>query len=112
MGLGLSDLTKLLPAVTNNENVTSDMKGTEMLGYAMSAKDLSIDSIKIFTLPGEGAWKDGISYYSCHVDETVELLNKYFNPYMDKLTEEDISLEELSREITYPTVEESTLGDY
>ena len=97
MSLGMSDYVGLLPAVTENENVTTDMKGTELLGYAMNAKNLSVEDIKIFTLPGEGAWKDGVSYYSCHNDETVQLINEYFNPYMDKLTMKDVHFTELGQ---------------
>ena len=112
MSLGLSDYVKLLPAVTENENITTDMKGTQILGYAMNAKNLTVDNIKIFTLPGEGAWKDGVSYYSCHNDETAELINKYFNPYMDRRSVKDIHFTELGREFAHSTQEGGTLGDY
>ena len=112
MSLGMSDYVGLLPAVTENENVTTDMKGTELLGYAMNAKNLSVEDIKIFTLPGEGAWKDGVSYYSCHNDETVQLINEYFNPYMDKLTMKDVHFTELGRELAASGGQEGTLGDY
>lgn len=112
MSLGLSDYVKLLPAVTDNENITTDMKGTEILGYAMNAKNLTVDDIKIFTLPGEGAWKNGVSYYSCHRDETAALINEYFNPYMEKRSTEDIHFTELGREIEHSSQEGGTLGDY
>ncbi len=61
------------------------------------ASTLSMDSVRVTMVPGEGAKypaSDGQIYdfYSVHKYATVTLLNKYFRPYQDPLEMDETSL--------------------
>lgn len=74
--------------------VQTDLTLNETVAFALAAKDMEKKDIHIFGLPGQ-ACSYGVSYYSIHKDEYVEVFNNYFNPYGEKITEQSVNMAEL-----------------
>ena len=77
-----------------------------------------MEDIHIFGLPGQACDYNGVSYYSIHKDDYVDMFNKYFNPYGDPLTMEDIYIPEVyvlaghAKNEYWMSTDDSTLKDY
>ena len=50
--------------------------------------DLSVD-FHLFTLPGEAGYYEQRSYFIAYEDETLDLINAHFNPYVDPISDLD-----------------------
>lgn len=71
------------------KEVTTDMTVEEILGYAMIVKNLSLSDIAVWGLPGQQLtyrhynmyeYPYGLSYYSIHKQEYIDLWNEHMNP--------------------------------
>lgn len=58
---------------TASKYVKTNMEQTEIASYALRLKDIDIKNIKMYTIPGNAAYIDKVSYYIC--DE--EKLNQF-----------------------------------
>ena len=78
------------------ENVQTDFTAGHLLWMGMQAMQIDNNSIQFFTLPGYGemstAGSDPVAYsfYFPYESQTLELVNKYFNPYAEPITTLDI----------------------
>jgi len=116
LGMSTSEVWK----VANNcfNQVQTDLSLKETVAFALSCKDLKMEDIHIYGLPGQSCYYNGLSYYSIHKDEYVEIFNKYFNPYGEKITEADVGMTEIyslagnSKVESNISTEDSTLNDY
>lgn len=74
------------------ENVQTDFTAGELLWMGMQALQIKNDNLQFFTLPGYGqmstAGNDSTpySFYFPYYDQTLELVNQYFNPYKDAIS--------------------------
>lgn len=60
----------------------TDLSLEQLLDYAGAARNLSTDSLNMFTMPGHDHWvKPNPSYYVCNEAETVNMINQYMLPY-------------------------------
>jgi LCP family protein required for cell wall assembly len=74
-------------------DITTDMKIGQILGYVEAAKKLNLEDIHIVTVPGQGqCYYRGQDCYGVHIDEYVELANQYFLPYSEKITASQLKL--------------------
>lgn len=94
VSMDTGSLVGLVPTLANE--VKSNMTLGEMLSLSKMAKSMNMQNMKIFTLPGEPYSTRSYSYYSAYMPEARILLNNYFMPYGNKLTDADMSLEELA----------------
>lgn len=76
-----------------NENVDSDLTLGEMVWFGQQALGMDTDNLAFHTLPGDYdayAWSRTYQNYQSYVipfaDEIVDLVNEYFNPYVQKVT--------------------------
>lgn len=88
-----ANIPKIAKAVF--ENVKTDFTWGEMLWMGMQAVGTSSDGIKMHKLPGYDSMSyagssDYLSFFFPNERETLELVNTYFNPYVNKLTNLDI----------------------
>lgn len=97
--------------------IQTDLTLNEAAAFALAAKSMDKNDIHIFGLPGQ-ACSYGASYYSIHRDEYVEMFNKYFNPYGEPITIDEVKAPDLyliagqtKNDYWMPT-EDSTLNDY
>lgn len=91
------------------QNLRTDMSVADMIGYATKCFDLDTSAMQFFSLPGE-SYKNG-TYVSIYKDETIALLNAYFNPYTRDLTEDDVNIRELSRTYADQYVQQGSTVD-
>jgi hypothetical protein len=66
-----------------------------------AANRLTLDSVNIFMVPGEGAMYWDQSVYSIHKNETIDLINEYFRPYQNQVYPEESTIVELVPEGEY-----------
>ena len=60
--------------------VETNFSRTQMLNYAPSILKLDRSNVNIVTLPGEGKYMNGGSYYVHYENQTRDLINSYFSP--------------------------------
>lgn len=89
--LKLSNVTKIpkiAEAVFNN--VKTDLTAGNLLWMGMQALQIDNDDIQFFTLPGYGAMSTAgtstaYSFFFPYYEETLKLVNQYFNPYEEPI---------------------------
>ncbi len=87
-------ISKIAEAVS--KNVKTDFTTGELLWMGMQALQIDNDNLKFYTLPGYGAMSYAgsdpykYSFFFPKEKETLELVNKYFNPYEEPITKLDM----------------------
>ena len=92
--LQLSNLDKI-PAMAEifKSNVETDLKLANLVWIGQQALSIGSEGIAFHTLPGDGAgYYKGGSYYTVEPEATLELINAYFNPYVQALTLDDMDI--------------------
>ena len=75
------------------EYVKSDLTTGNMTWFAKEFLKLNMDNIQFHTMPSNyNDWIGGFSYGTVLVDEWLEMLNEYLNPYDQPITLEDVDL--------------------
>ena len=94
--LSLSNITKI-PSIAEAvfNNVKTDLTAGELLWMGMQALQIDNSKIQFFTLPGYGAMSTAgtstaYSFFFPYYDETLKLVNQYFNPYEEDITTLDM----------------------
>lgn len=77
--------------------IETDLEVGELAWVGEQALTAGMENIHFYTLPGDGAWLEGLgfykgSYYVANPEETLALVNKSFNPYDQDLTLEDMDI--------------------
>ncbi|MCI8360582.1 MAG: LCP family protein [Clostridiales bacterium] len=91
--MSMSQVTKI--ATTCYDQIQTSMSVGEMLGYAKELMSVNLDNVVIKSVPGQFCNYKGVSYYSIHKKDYVEMYNQYFNPYGDTITTDGIKIREL-----------------
>ncbi len=91
--LSVSSLTKLKDfADVFSTYVTTDLTVGNMLYFAQSLMKCDFDAMKTYTLEGEGAMINGVSYYPLYAGKLVQVVNESFNPYDAPVTLDTVSV--------------------
>lgn len=94
--IGMSASQALNIAKNCYGDIQSDLTVGQVLGYVEAARKLDLSSIRFDAVPGQGqCYFRGNDCYSVHIDEYIELANKYYLPYGEKLTRDDINAQEI-----------------
>ena len=78
------------------QNVKTDLTAGNLLWMGMQALQIKNENIHFFTLPGYGAMSYAgndpyqYSFFFPYYQETLELVNKYFNPFEEDITTLDM----------------------
>lgn len=75
--------------------IATDMSVNQILGYAKEVKSIPMESMGVYAVPGQSVTYRGLSMWSAHKDEYIELFNMYLNPYGAPITADDIKMIEL-----------------
>lgn len=93
-----SNVTQVTKIVEQGiKNMKTDISLVNMLYFAKEALGLSTENIHMHTAPGEGKMIDGAAYYILYADETLQILNKYYNPNKTDLTKQTCDIIEFER---------------
>lgn len=86
----IPNLNSLIDIV--EENTVTNMTANNIAFFAREFLFLDKDKINFYTLPGEGIGIRGGSYYEVKVDEWLEMLNAYLNPYYEDITKDNLDV--------------------
>ncbi len=102
LNMGEAGLMDAMEEIYDNEWLATDLSLAEMSMLAdFASKRLTLDSVNIFMVPGEGAMWNGQSVYSIHKNETIDIINGYFRPYQNEVYPEESTITELIPEGQY-----------
>ena len=88
------DFIKVIPSFIQYFN--TDMSVTDLLMLANTAVKIDSSSIGIVRAPGGPITRDGQSCYGINPENMAELLNKYFRPYSDPMSAEELGMPKLT----------------
>lgn len=98
---GKTKLYSYMKQIYDHKWIATDMSVEDLSKLIDFASNLSMDSVQVDMIPGEGSdgtkkyfGPDGHEYsiFSIHLQETLDLLNKYYRPYQQKLTRSDTAI--------------------
>ena len=97
MEMSLSQMASLVNVL--KDDVTTDMSVGEIMDYAQAVKQLTMDDMSIYAIPGESydpgkGTANWISYYTVHRKALLELLTEKFNPYGVPIQLENLKIPE------------------
>ena len=93
-----------LKEIYENEYILTDLSLENISMLADFASTLSLESVQVNMVPGEGAWyypggvyseTNAQSVWSVHKQATIDMLNEYYRPYQNDMTIEDSAIIEL-----------------
>jgi len=85
----------------NKKYVSTNLNAMEVSWFAaqfIEGKSVKLENIRLNTIPGEEYIYDGWSCYSTYKAEVMEIINKYYNPYKEKIPANNFNIFEPSRE--------------
>lgn len=86
----------LLPVMKGSTPFRTRISNDDMLDIIKDWKKIPAEKVTTMIIPGEAAKLDGVSYYSVHRQQLIEVLNTYFNPYGAEITEAHVQVNEIS----------------
>lgn len=86
----------LLPVMKGSTPFRTRTSNNDMLKIVDAWKEISAEKVTAMVLPGQAATLEGTSYYSVNRQQLIEVLNTYFNPYGDEITEAHVQVNEIS----------------
>ena len=97
------------------DNVTTDLSIGNLLAFAQLAADMDAETgVHFVTMPNQDARYPGVSMVLPVYSELLEVLNDGFNPYLDKITVNDIQVlyrnSDGSYSVTSGTLQDSSLA--
>ncbi len=101
------ELLGAMQDIYQNQWIATDLSLEQLSMIADFASNrLTMDSVNVFMVPGEGATYypgDGSSQsvYSIHKSATIDLLNMYFRPYQNEIYPDESAIVELVPEGSY-----------
>ena len=92
--LQLGNITKVKEfAEIFNQHVETNLSLGNLIWLGQQALGMDMENVHFFTLPGNyAASYHGVSYVLPDLDELVEAVNTYLNPYLDDVTREDVDV--------------------
>jgi len=90
----IPNLPKILKIV--EEKVTTDLTADNISFFARQFLLLDSDKINFYTLPGWDNMINGASYYITYVDEWLQMVNDYINPYYEEITLANVRIKQYS----------------
>ena len=86
----------MIPVMKGSTPFRTRTSNDDMLAIIKAWKQISADKVTAMIIPGEAAKLEGVSYYSVHRQQLIEVLNTYFNPYGEEITEAHVQVNEIA----------------
>ena len=92
--LDLKNIPNLPAAIkVYTDNVETDLDAGNVAFYLAQFLKLDFDNIQFMTLPGNtGGSINGASYVFIYVDEWLDMVNEYLNPFHEQVTQNHVSI--------------------
>ena len=75
-----------------DEYVITDLTVGNMVYYGQQLMKCDFDEMKTYTVEGEGAMINGVSYYPLYASSIVNIVNEAFNPYDVDITAANVNV--------------------
>ena len=75
-----------------DEYVVTDLTVGNMIYYGQQLMKCDFDEMKTYTIEGEGAMINGVSYYPLYATSIVKIVNESFNPYDTDITAANVNV--------------------
>lgn len=85
----------LLPVMKGSTPFRTRTDNDEMLEIIKAWKKIPAENVTAMIIPGQVAKSEGASYYSVHRQQLIDVLNTYFNPYGEEITEAFVQVTEI-----------------
>lgn len=86
----------LLPVMKGSTPFRTRTSNDDMLAMIKAWQKIPAENITAMIIPGAVAKLEGVSYYSVHRQQLIEVLNTYFNPYGEEITEAFVQVNEIA----------------
>ncbi len=102
------------------ENVTTDLTVGNIAYFGQELLQCDFDEMYTYTLEGEGVTMNGLSYYAVYLENTLQAVNAYFNPYETEINADHVviltpayirSLQPAKEDPEEPPTEDPLIGD-
>lgn len=90
--INMSLMEMISVANKTGRDIESDMTTKQLLSFAKKARELELDEIEVWPVPGEPFTDYEISFYTPHKQALAELLNAKFNPYGDTIFADNLKI--------------------
>jgi LCP family protein required for cell wall assembly len=74
------------------EHVTTNLTAANIGWFAVRALDVKLEDIITHTVPGEPVWVGRASCWAIYKPETIELINRHYNPFVDEIPESNFNI--------------------
>ena len=74
-----------------SKNVLTDLSVGNIAYFGQELLKCDFDQMYTHTLEGEGLWINGTSVWALYQNKTLNVINKYFNPYQAQITAANVS---------------------
>ena len=85
----------LIPLMKGSTPLRTRTENDDMLEIIKAFREIPAEKVTAMILPGAEAKSEGVSYYSVYRQQLIEVLNMYFNPYGETITEADVLVSEI-----------------
>ena len=86
----------LIPLMKGSTPLRTRTSNDDILEIVKAFKKITADKVTAMIIPGEAAKLKGVSYYSVYRQQLIEVLNTYFNPYGEEITEAHVQVNEIA----------------
>ncbi len=86
----------LVPVMKGSTPLRTRTSTDDMLAIIQAFREIPAEKVTAMLVPGAEAKTDGVAYYSVYRQQLIEVLNTYFNPYGEPITEADVLVSEIA----------------
>lgn len=102
LDMSQTELMSAMQKIYKNEWIATDLSLEQISMLADFASErLTMDSVNVYMIPGEGLMYEGQSVYSIHKTEAIDLINEHFRPYQNEMYYDESTIVELVEESEY-----------
>ena len=86
----IPNVSKIYQSV--RDNVETDLSDNNLAFYVTEFLKLDSENIKFMTVPNDGVYIRNGSYVSVRLEEWLDMVNEYLNPFYDEVTEGNVNI--------------------
>lgn len=102
LDMSQTELMSAMQKIYKNEWIATDLSLEQISMLADFASErLTMESVNVYMIPGEGLMYEEQSVYSIHKTEAIDLINAHFRPYQNEMYYDESTIVELVEESEY-----------
>ena len=102
LDMSQTELMSAMQKIYKNEWIATDLSLEQISMLADFASErLTMESVNVYMIPGEGLMYEEQSVYSIHKTEAIDLINAHFRPYQNEMYYDESTIVELVEDSEY-----------